>query len=143
MAHVERKHEVLDTPLDQELLAAKAADGWRPVGVVWERTVEGAAPDETQEAVPYGLRIAADCQTLEPAVDEIQTMVQMLRMIVAEQPFAEIARELNDAGLRTRRGEEWNQTSVFHMLPRLIEVAPSIYSSREWIALKPARNTES
>lgn len=139
MAHIERKHQVLNQPLDQELLQRKAAQGWRPVGVVWERTVEGDGADPTFEAVPYGLRIAADCNGLVPASDEMQTMLHMLKDIVQEVPFAEIARRLNAADRSTRSGEPWNQTTIFHLLPRLIEVAPSIYSSDDWIALKPHR----
>ena len=75
--------------------------------------------------------------TLEPAVDEIKAMIHMLKMIVDDKGFGHIARELNESGFRTRQGGEWNQTSVFQMLPRLIEVAPSIYSSDDWLALKP------
>ncbi len=63
-------------------------------------------------------------------------MIAMLRMIVDEMPFAEIAERLNARGLRTRPGAEWNQTSVFHMLPRLIEVAPEIYSTAAWHQLR-------
>ncbi len=137
MAKIERKHEVIDGPLTEELLHSKTADGWRALAVVWERTVEGEEEDASTQAVPYGLRVAADCATLEPAVDEIKAMIHMLKMIVDDKGFGQIAQELNEAGFRTRRGGEWNQTSVFQMLPRLIEVAPSIYSSDDWLALKP------
>ena len=41
--------------------------------------------------------------------------------------------DLNGQGLKTRSGEEWTQTAVFYMLPRLIEAAPTIFSSGEWI----------
>lgn len=137
MAKIERKHEVIDGTLTEDLLRSKAQDGWRALAVVWERTVEGEEEDTSTQAVPFGLRVAKDCLTLEPAVDEIKVMIHMLKMIVDDKGFAQIAAELNEAGFQTRRGGEWNQTSVFQMLPRLIEVAPSIYSSDDWLALKP------
>jgi len=143
MANIERKHEVLTEPLGDDLLRRRASDGWRPVGVVWERTVETAVETSGREAVPFGLRVGPDCSSLEPAPEEIGAMVQMLRHIVEERSFAQIADALNTAGYRTRAGDPWNQTMVFHMLPRLIEVAPSVYSSEEWLALKPKLSSSS
>jgi hypothetical protein len=137
MSSIERKHEVLAGPLDEELLRQRAATGWRPVGVVWERTTDEPVQDQDARAVPYGLRVGTDCQTLEPAGDEIRAMIHMLRMVVEEHSFAQVASSLNEAGFRTRAGEEWNQTMVFHMMPRLIENAPNIYSSESWQALRP------
>lgn len=137
MPNIERKHEVLGERLDDDLLRTKARDGWRPISVVWERTVEGAAEPAEPQAIPFGLRVAGDCQTLEPDVDEIRTMLYMLKGVVEDRAFGQIARELNEAGHRTRTGEEWNQTRVFHMLPRLIEVAPNIFNSDDWRATKP------
>ncbi len=136
MARIERKHQVLSEPLTEQLLQLKASEGWRPVGVVWERTVEGVEPDTSTEAVPYGLRVASDCSSLEPDAGEIDAMVHMLRGVVEEKSLSSIADALNHAGYRTRLGTEWKQTAVFHMLPRLIEVAPTIYSSEAWQALK-------
>ena len=137
MPKIERKHELLSGLLDDDLLKSKAQDGWRPISVVWERTVEGEPDDDGIQSVPFGLRVSADCQTLEPDTDEIRTMLHMLKGIVEDRPFGEIARELNAAGHVTRKGEEWNQTRVFHMLPRLIEVAPAIFNSDDWRATKP------
>jgi len=134
MPSIERKHEVLSERLDDELLRVKARDGWRPISVV---TVEAEVAEAEPQAVPFGLRVAGDCQGLEPDVDEIRTMLYMLKGVVEDRPFGQIARELNAAGLGTRTGEEWNQTSVFHMLPRLIEVAPNIFNSDDWRATKP------
>lgn len=137
MPKIERKHEILTARLDDELLRLKASDGWRPISVVWERTVEGEAEEPGSQAVPLGLRVGSDCQQLEPDPDEIRTMLYMLKGIVDDEPFGAIARQLNEAGHRTRDGGEWNQTSVFHMLPRLIEVAPAIFNSDDWRATKP------
>lgn len=139
MAQVERKHEILDEPLTDEFLRSRAHDGWRPVGVVWERTVDAAAPPPEATAVPYGLRVSTDCRRLEPSAEEISALIHMLRMVVDEHSFADIAASLNEQGYRTRAGEPWNQTSVFHLLPRMIEVAPAIYNSEQWAALRAQR----
>lgn len=136
MARVERKHEILSAPLDERLIARRAAEGWKPVAVVWERPSEGEADSPPAEPVPYGMRVAADCRHLEQDESEVETMIAMLKMIVDEKPFAEIADRLNARGMRTRQGTEWNQTSVFHMLPRLIEVAPEIYATSAWHRLR-------
>jgi len=138
MPGIERIHEVLSERLDDELLRVKARDGWRPISVVWERTVEGEVEEVAPQAVPFGLRVSGDCKTLAPDVNEIRTMLYMLKGVVEDRPFGQIARELNDAGHQTRTGDEWNQTTVFHMLPRLIEVAPTIFNSNDWRATKPA-----
>jgi hypothetical protein len=137
MPKIERFHEILKTRLDDDLLRTKSEDGWRAISVVWERTVEGEAEDISPQAVPFGLRVGADCQTLEPDAGELRTMLYMLKGVVEDRPFGEIARELNAAGHKTRTGDEWNQTAVFHMLPRLIEVAPGIFNSNDWRATKP------
>lgn len=137
MARYERKHEVLTDRLTDDLLRERAADGWKPVAIVWEREGDEEAPAPEPEPVPYGLRVSADCRHLEQDDGEVETMITMLKMIVDEKPFSEVARSLNERGMRTRQGTEWNQTAVFYMLPRLIEVAPEIYSSRAWQELKP------
>jgi len=139
MPKIERVHEVLNVRLDDELLRTKSEDGWRAISVVWERTVEGEGEPEdlSPQPVPFGLRVGDDCQTLEPDAAELRTMLYMLKGVVEDKPFGEIARELNAAGHATRTGDEWNQTAVFHMLPRLIEVAPGIFNSNDWRATKP------
>ncbi len=44
----------------------------------------------------------------------------------------EIAAGLNREGHMTRQQTAWTQSSVFYMLPRLIEAAPQIFSSVSW-----------
>lgn len=137
MAKTERKHEILSEPLSEEFLLRRADEGWKPVAVIWERQVEGEGTAADLEPVPYGLRVAGDCSHLEEDSDEVRAMILMLRLIIAEEPFSRVAHELNDRGYRTRQGERWSQTAVFNMLPRLIEIAPHVYSSREWLDSKP------
>jgi hypothetical protein len=61
----------------------------------------------------------------------------MLGLIIKDDVrFSMVAQELNEKGFRTRKGRPWTPSAVFEMLPRLVEVAPTILSSEEWEALK-------
>ncbi len=133
MAKVERVREVLSSPPAAEYWQQKAAEGWRPVAVEWEREVEGAEADgPLKEEVPYGLQVSDDCLYLEENPAEVDAMRRMLEQIVADRPLSAAAEELNRRGFRRRSGARWTQVAVFNMLPRLVEVAPRIYSSEEW-----------
>ncbi|MFQ5745366.1 MAG: hypothetical protein ACE5HV_17565 [Acidobacteriota bacterium] len=105
-----------------------------PVAVEWERPLEGTAGDagRLKTELPYGLRVAEDCQHLEESPSEKGAMVLMLESIVEDKPLSRVAEELNRQGLRNRQGSPWSQTDIFYMLPRLIEVTPQIFSSQEW-----------
>lgn len=133
MAKVERVREVLTSPPTAEYWREKAEEGWRPVAVEWERDAEGA--DESgllKEEVPYGLTVADDCLYLVEHPTEVEAMRLMLEQIVIDKPLSAVAEELNQRGFRQRNGSPWTQVTVFNVLPRLIEVAPRIYSSEEW-----------
>jgi Recombinase len=133
MAKVERVREVLSSPPTAEYWRQKADEGWRPVAVEWERKTEGAGGNgRLKEEVPYGLQVSDDCLYLEENPSEIEAMRQMLEQIVSDRPLSAAAEELNRRGFRQRGGSRWTQVAVFNMLPRLIEVAPRIYSSEEW-----------
>jgi hypothetical protein len=129
MAKVERIREVLSRPFDEGYFRAKLNEGWRLIAVHWERDVEGSAPEPARwtEEVPYGLRVADDCIHLEEDPVERRALELMLKLISSDKSMSQIARELNDHNLRTRRGSSWTQTAVFNMLPRLIEAAPHIW----------------
>ncbi len=131
----ERIREKASAPPSPDFLRAKAEEGWRLVALEWEREVDeqGSGADLLKEEIPYGLRVSADCRHLEEDPEEKQALTLMLELIVEDKPLSVVADGLNRQGLRTRNGEDWTQTSVFYMLPRLIEAAPMIFSSREWI----------
>ncbi len=134
MSKVERVREILSSPPAAEYWQEKAAERWRPVAVEWEREVEGADSDSPlKEEVPYGLQVSDDCLYLEENPAEVEAMRLMLEQIVADRPLSAAAEELNRRGFRQRSGAQWTQVMVFNMLPRLIEVAPRIYSTEEWI----------
>ncbi len=136
MAKIERRRELLKSPLSPEHFKQRAEEGWRLVAVEWEREVERGEQEggELAEDVPFGLRVADDCLHLQEDATEKQVLTLMLELIVQDNPLSKVADELNRRGFRTRQGSEWSPVSVFNMLPRRVEVGPRIFSSEEWAA---------
>ena len=56
----------------------------------------------------------------------------MMDLLAQDFSYASIVSDLNEKGFRTREGKPWSRVAVFNMMPRLIEVGPRIFSSREW-----------
>ncbi|MEM8996942.1 MAG: hypothetical protein AAGF23_19320 [Acidobacteriota bacterium] len=131
----ERKREKLTRPVTAEWLEERRAEGWRPVAIEWERTSPSRAPELTE--VPFGLRVAEDGKHLCEDADEMAMLRTVLGMIVTDRPMSEIAAELSRRGFHRRSGEAWTQGSVFDLLPRVIEMAPSIYESEAWRRERP------
>ncbi|MEO1365632.1 MAG: hypothetical protein AAFX50_00555 [Acidobacteriota bacterium] len=131
----ERKREKLTRPVTPEWLEERLAQGWRPVAIEWERTSPSASKELTE--VPFGLRVAEDGRHLCEDEDEMAMLRTVLGMIVRDRPMSEIAAELSRRGFRRRSGEAWTQGSVFDLLPRVIETAPSIYESEAWRRDRP------
>jgi hypothetical protein len=129
----QRLREVLTTSLTPEYVSRKADEGWEAVAVEWERESGGtqAQPDIVEE-IPYGLQIASDCHHLEENPAEKEVLVRIMEQIVQDQPLSKVAAELNRLGYRTRHGARWSPVAVFHLMPRLIEAGPRIFSSDEW-----------
>lgn len=127
--------EVLAEPLSSAQMEAKAADGWRPVAVIWQREVEDGkpAPADITEPVPYGLKISEDCLALEQDLQEREALVVMLEMIIQDKPLTVISDSLNQRGFRTRHNTNFTPGTVFDLLPRLIEVGPRVFTSEEWV----------
>ena len=104
MPRVQHAREILTNPLTASYLERKAADGWKAVAIVWQRSVDDHEPPiaDIAEPVPYGLKIAEDCTALEQDVREREALIVMLEMIIQDKPLSEIASELNRRGFRTR-----------------------------------------
>ncbi len=130
----ERVREPMSSPPGPDYIRKKAEKGWNLAAVEWERAAHAEDQDagEIKEEIPYGLRVADDCRHLEEAPKEKETLAIVLEMIVEDRSLSEAAAAVNRQGLRTRDGQEWTQSDVFYMLPRLIEVAPQIFSSETW-----------
>jgi hypothetical protein len=137
----ERMREQLEGPLTRELLEERLEEGWRPITVEWERAAGESAGGEraTKTKVPYGLRVADDCKSLEVDPDELRIMTAMLELIVDDYPLSRVAEKLNERGHRTRAGRPWTQTAVFNLLPRLTETAPEIFATEGWSELRRQR----
>ncbi|MEM7582987.1 MAG: hypothetical protein AAF560_06380 [Acidobacteriota bacterium] len=139
MARVERVREVVTEPPAAEDLQQRVEQGWRLVAIEWEREAkEDRAQGLGTEEVPYGLEVSPDHQFLVENPTEVEVMRCLLEQVVQDRPLSEAAEELNRRGFRQRSGARWTQVSLFNLLPRVVEVAPRIYSSEEW-AEKRAR----
>jgi len=137
MAHFERIRDVISGPFSPDIMRQRTAAGWQLVSIEWRRELPGdAAPSDGayNEDIPYGLRISDDCQRLEVEPREHQALVLMMEMLVQDFPLSSVVSDLNEKGFRTRAGKPWSRISVFNMLPRLIEIGPSLFSSEEWEA---------
>ncbi len=137
MAKKRFREVVWEAPSPHQIME-KVQKGWTLVALEWERD----EPDKIESAelnrnVPYGLRITMDGLNLEEEPSEREVLTAMLNLIVKDDvSFSQVARELNQKGYRMREGARWTQTAVFEMLPRMVEVAPTLFSSQEWEALK-------
>lgn len=134
-----RVREVVWEPPGPEYFLERARRGWTLVALEWERemTQEEARSIGLPSDVPYGLRVASSSLTLEEDPAERVILLEMLGLIVEDDVrFSMIAQALNQKGFRTRDGQPWTSSAVFDMLPRLVEVAPTILTSEQWEALK-------
>jgi hypothetical protein len=137
MAYFERIRDVISGPFSPEVIQQRAAAGWQLVSIEWRRELpdteaptEAAFPDD----IPFGLRIADDCSRLEVDPRENQALILMMELLVQDFPFSSVASDLNEKGFRLRDGRRWNPIAVFNMVPRLIEVGPTLFSTEEWEA---------
>ena len=127
----ERWREPIAAIPSEEVLEAKAKEGWRPAAIEWVR--ETREPTESdRRPIPYGLRISPDCAHLEIDPTEREVMTLVVAMIAGDHPLSKIADELNRRELRTRRGSSWTQIALFKLLPRIVEFGPEILSAEEW-----------
>ena len=140
MAKLERIRESVEGSLDPEYLKQREKAGWRLVGVEWEREAEIPAQGESEdrsgsrvEDPPYGVRVGGDCEHLEENPDEMQFLLSMMELIIQDISLTKVAEELTRKGYRMRKGGEWGPVAVFNMLPRLIELTPRIFATREWV----------
>jgi Recombinase len=132
MARVERKRQETPQSINPDEIARQAEQGWKLVAVEWERELPESGTTEPVEDVPFGLRVAKDPPRLEEDPTEQEALFLMMDLTVQDGPYSVIADELNRRGYRTREGFRWTPISVFQMLPRLIEVGPKIFATREW-----------
>ncbi len=135
--------------LPTSLYLSKMHDaGWSLVALEWEREVEVSSEADISgepadpniahgsEEIPFGLRIASDCRSLEDDPLEMRTLKFLAEMIVQDVSFKSMADTLNAREYRTRDGRPWNAASIFLLTPRLLEVSPRILFGTEWESRK-------
>lgn len=132
MSGMERVREFVTTGTADDVIRRRSEAGWRLVALEWERQNTGSAEESQFEPVPYGLRVAPDCQHLEPDPQELEVLTQVAQMIVQERRLPEIADSLNQKGHRTRSGGPWTPSRVFELMPSLIDRSPRIFAKPEW-----------
>jgi hypothetical protein len=142
MAKLERIREAVKGPLDTEYIRKREQQGWRLVGVEWEveweRDSESATASSLQRSssvgeVPFGTRVAGDCERLEENPAEMEFLLSMMELIIQDISISKVAEELNRKGFRMRNGSEWGPVAIFNMLPRLIELTPRIFNNQAWV----------
>jgi hypothetical protein len=122
-----------------DYIQQRIAAGWIPVVMEWERPALAPQSHETPKRfdTPYGFRVAADANHLEPDPQEIAVLYAVLEEIVRDRRFSQIADELNRQKLRTRDGRAWTSAAVFDLLPELIEAGSYLTKSEEWQQRRP------
>ena len=133
MRQGDRFREILSGPIREEAVQERAAQGWRPVAIEWEKVDSGEGSGGVLEEVPFGLKVAGDHIHLEENPVEVEAMLVILEGIVAEWPMSWIAADLNRRGNTMRNGMEWTQSTVFDLLPRLIEFGPRLFNREDWV----------
>ena len=135
MARLERVRESVEGIPDAEYVKQREGAGWKLLAVEWQRETdaEAAEPRSQVEDLPFGVRVAGDCEHLEENPQEMQFLLTMMEFIIQDVSIVKIAEELNRRGYRTRKGAEWGPVAVFNMLPRLIELTPRIFATEEWV----------
>lgn len=136
---IQRSRDLISGQVTLEYFMQKMAEGWNLTAIEWVRETQdqpGSAESfhvaVDGEELPYGVQLAPDGLHLEQNPLEKTVLLMILEKIVREKRITEIARDLNTAGLKTRRGTEWTAPAVFDLLPRLVEMGPKLLNSREW-----------
>lgn len=143
MARYERSREIIQTPVDTEYIRQRESAGWRLFAVEWERALPASLEDAPEapapaasitEEVPYGFRVATDCNHLEENPLEMQVLRFISELVVQDLGFPRMAEELNQRDFRTRDGRLWTPVGVFKLFPRVIEISPRIFAAEDWQA---------
>jgi hypothetical protein len=139
MARTERVRETMSALPTLEHLVERVEAGWKLVALEWEREAASSAapvPGPVVQDIPYGLRVADDCSGLVEDDGERQVVITALDMIVDDRPLSQVSEELNRRGHTQRGGEPWTPTALFVLLPRMIEIGPRLFTSRDWSTRK-------
>jgi len=117
-----------------DYLNERMAAGWKLVALEWETAAEAELrPNEEKvEEIPYGLQVSSDGLRLVDNPVEHEIIILALDRIVEDCPLSQVADELNRRGHRTREGQPWTPGALFSLLPRMIDVGPRLFVSKDW-----------
>lgn len=135
MAYFEKLRDAISGPFSTDLVQQRTAAGWQLVALEWRRELpdsEAPAENAFPEEIPYGLRISDDCKRLEVHPEENKVLLFMMELLAQDFSYSSIVSDLNERGFSRRDGRQWTRVDVFNMMPRLIEVGPRMFHSREW-----------
>ncbi len=134
MARKEHFRDVVAGMPDAGYWQEKADQGWELSAIEWVREVSAGESSQVvlRQEVPYGMQVSEDCMHLVENPQEREALTLMLGELIADKPLSEVAKSLNQHGFRTRKGVKWDAAAIFHLFPRLIEVAPQIYPTEDW-----------
>ena len=129
--------EQISEPVTLEYFHRRLADGWVVSAVEWTKPAQqgevGAGVDSSHE-VPYGERIAEDCKRLVEDAREMEILSTIYDGVLSGYQPGRIASDLNAHGYRTRHGLPWSPTTVFELMPRVIELSPQLQRRPDWPA---------
>ncbi|MBI3210845.1 MAG: recombinase family protein [Candidatus Solibacter usitatus] len=131
MRNIERLRETLTGAPTHEYFESRSFSGWKPVAIIWEREIEMAGP-QPREETPFGTQIDAASDSLVENRKEREVLLRLMDSIVQDKRISQVASELNTLGYRTREGKAWTPVSVYALLPRVIELGPSVFPTAEW-----------
>lgn len=134
MPRKERLREPITNFANPEYLTKRAAAGWRIAAIEWERDVAEGTDDvpELSEEIPYGMRASEDGARLIENPTESEIVILALDMIVDDCPLSQVSAEINRRGYRMRDAKPWTPIALFHLLPRMIQMGPRVFSSEQW-----------
>jgi len=130
-------------PLALDYFERRMAEGWKIRVIEWEQETPPDSLDGLSQGsceVPFGLEVVSGSPQLVQNAQEIAVLLTILEMIVKDQSVSAIATELNRRNFKTRAGHVWTSSAVFDLLPRVIEMGPSLLRSPEWMKLRAGVN---
>jgi len=139
MPYFERVKDRISGPFSPTLITERQKAGWQLVSIEWRRELPASeAPHEAEHAeeIPYGLRLSDDGLRLEIDPYENSVLMQMMELLSQDFSYSQIVSDLNEKGLRTRVNSPWDRVSLHKMMPRLIEVGPSLFAEDKWKSLQ-------
>ena len=133
---MERIRDIISAAPTLDYFQKRANEGWVLAAIEWIKPALDSEHPTGENAqwqdVPYGQRVAPDCDHLVEEPFEMNVLLAIYEKIIAGWRPIAIANELNLRGYRMRNQGLWTPGAVFDLLPRLIELSPLLHKRPEW-----------